>query len=165
MRGGGPDGEELVQKCLVLHERNGRLRVIRDVLELLGGEGVVHTDRRAAGVDDGEVGDHVLGHVAGHDQAELARAEAQIAQRQGGRGDVVPVFAPVELLPFPVPFPAQGGPVGPVPDGVGEDRADSLSGDFLVNVGPLSRYVHVMPPPVRIMRRPAPVHQIRLALD
>src|SRR6266702_3169174 len=65
-----PSGaEELAQKCLVLHERDGRLRVIRDVLELLGGEGVVDADRRAAGVDDGEVGDHVLGDVAGHDQA------------------------------------------------------------------------------------------------
>ena len=139
--------------------------MIRDVLELLGGEGVVNADRRAAGMDDGEVGDHVLRHVAGHDQAELALAEAQVAQRQGGRGDLVPVFAPGELLPFPVPFPAQRGPVWPVPDGIGEDRADGLSGDFLVDVGPLSRYVHVMPPDVRIMRRPAPVHPIRLALD
>ena len=77
MRRRRADGHELGQEPLVLHERDRGLGVIRHVLDLLRRQRVVDADRRAACVDDAQVGDHVLRRVARHDQPELSRPETQ----------------------------------------------------------------------------------------
>ena len=162
--GGAADGEELLQERLVLDESDGRLGVVGHVFDLLWRQRVVDADGRAAGMHDREVCDHVFGHVAGQDQPELAGAEAQLTDRQGHGGDLVAVLAPRELPPLTVPLPMQSRLVRPVPGGVGEDRADRLSGNCGVDIGSLSRYIHVIPPDPTILPRSRPAVQPRCAV-
>ncbi len=152
VRGRRANGEELGEERLVLDERDSRLGVVGYVLDLLGRQGVVDADRGAARVNQGQVGDHVLRHVAGHDQPELLGSEAELAQGHRHGGDLLSILAPGQLVPVAVGAPVQGGPVGPVPGRLREDRADRLSRNRYVDVGSLSRYIHVIPPQVLVWR-------------
>src|SRR5260370_26002674 len=136
------DLEKLRKKSLVLDERDRRLGMVGDILDLLRRERVVDADGRASGVNDPEVRDHVLGHVARHDQRELARAEAQLAQGHRHRRHLFAVAAPVQRLPVAVALPVQRRPLAPALLSVREDGADRLARDRVVDVGSFRDYVH-----------------------
>ncbi len=154
-----PDLEELGEESFVLDERHRGLGMVGDVLDLFRRERVVHADRRSAGMHDPEVSDDVLGDVARHDQAELARAEAELPQRQRHGRDLLAIASPREHLPIAVLLPAQRGPVAPLFFRIGEDRADRLARDGRVDVGSLGDYVHPYLL-ARVVRRPPRTYTI-----
>ena len=133
--------------------------MVGDILDLLRRERVVHADRGAAGMHDPEVRDHVLGYVARHDQGELVRAEAELAERERDRRHLLAIAMPRERLPVAVVLPAQRGPIAPPALGVREDRGDGLARDRLVDVGSFGDYVHLVTPSrCRRQARPADIH-------
>jgi hypothetical protein len=77
-----------------------------DILDLFRRERVVDADGSAACVHEAQVGDHVLRHVARHDQAELPRAKSQPLEGHRHRGDLGAIAIPVEAVPLAVAFPA-----------------------------------------------------------
>src|SRR5438093_10606613 len=100
--------------------------MVGDVLDLLGGECVVDADRRPARVDDAEVGDDVLGRVAGHDQPELPGAKTQRAEGKGHGGHLVAVTPPRQGPRGAVLLPVPRGLVAALRAGFVEARAYRL---------------------------------------
>src|SRR6267143_672719 len=127
--------------------------MVGDILDLLRRECVVHADRSAARMHDPQVRDHVLGHVPRHDQGELVRAEAEIAERESDRSHLLAIATPRERLPIAVVLPAQRRPIAPPSLGVREDRRDGLARDRPVDVGSFGDYVHLLTPSKSDARR------------
>ncbi len=91
---------------------------------------------------DAKVGDHVLWHVAGHDQAELAGPKTKAFECCRHCGDLGAVALPVKGLPLAITLPAEGGPIRPLLGRLTEDRADRLPRNSGVDVGPLGHHIH-----------------------
>jgi hypothetical protein len=146
---GVADGEDLLES-LVLDEAIVA-SVIGDVLDLLD-ERVVNAMARRRGRS--RVGDHVLGGVAGR--------SGQLATQPAPGWPVMAAtwsqYSRQVSCCHSVPLQCRAG-IPPVPSRVGEDGADRLAGNRGVDIGPLSRYIHVIPPDPTILPSSQPTVQ------
>ena len=120
---------------------NLRLAVAGDVGDLLGREGVVQRDGGGSRVNGGQVPDHVLRTIAGHDRHEVAPADPDAAQAQRRGRDGFAVLAPIHGLPSLPLLPGEGR-FGRVFVGVrGQEVAEGAPLDGPVDVIPFGKHV------------------------
>jgi len=91
--GGDAGGQDLVCEPL-LGDRDGTARVVHQVLDLVGGVGVVNRERHGSEVHRGRVGEMELGPVDHHHRDGVALAHAQGSEAGRHRPNPLRVFAP-----------------------------------------------------------------------
>ena len=93
--------ERLVELLVILDEQDGGLRIVDQVLDLLGRIGRIDAGGNAARTEDAEVGVVPFRHGVGQHRGDVARPEAHFVQRQADGARALQPLVPGDGIPDP----------------------------------------------------------------